>query len=164
MNKKGFTLIELLAVIVVLAIILLIAMPIVLNVINDARQGAFDATAQGMVKAAENEYMRGALDNSVEEKWYEFAGGVQTVYVCETEACLNSIVDAGADKLNFSGQGPDTGTIYVAADGEIGMFISDGTYCSQKEVGKNTTVATTQAECPTSGEPGSLYYDVVRPQ
>ena len=36
MNKKGgFTLIELLAVIVILAIIALIATPIVLNIIND---------------------------------------------------------------------------------------------------------------------------------
>ena len=38
--KKGFTLIELLAVIIILAIIALIATPIVLNVINDARKSA----------------------------------------------------------------------------------------------------------------------------
>ena len=35
MNKKGFTLIELLAVIVILAIIALIATPIILGIIND---------------------------------------------------------------------------------------------------------------------------------
>ena len=35
--KKGFTLIELLAVIVILAIISLIAAPIVVNIINDAK-------------------------------------------------------------------------------------------------------------------------------
>ena len=40
LNKKGFTLIELLAVIVILAIIMLIATPIILNVVEDARQGA----------------------------------------------------------------------------------------------------------------------------
>ena len=38
MHKKGFTLIELLAVIVILAIIALIATPIVLNIINDAKE------------------------------------------------------------------------------------------------------------------------------
>ncbi len=38
--KKGFTLIELLAVIVILAIIALIATPIVLNIINDARESS----------------------------------------------------------------------------------------------------------------------------
>ena len=40
MNKKGFTLVELLAVIVILAIIALIATPIVINVINQAQEGA----------------------------------------------------------------------------------------------------------------------------
>ena len=36
-DKLGFTLIELLAVIIILAIIALIARPIIANVINDAR-------------------------------------------------------------------------------------------------------------------------------
>ncbi len=44
--KKGFTLIELLAVIIILAIITLIATPIVLNVINDARKSAGMSEAQ----------------------------------------------------------------------------------------------------------------------
>ena len=39
-NKKGFTLIELLAVIIILAVIALIATPIVLNVIDNARKSA----------------------------------------------------------------------------------------------------------------------------
>ena len=38
MNKKGFTLIELLAVIVILAIIALIATPIVLNLISESKK------------------------------------------------------------------------------------------------------------------------------
>jgi len=45
MNKKGFTLIELLAVIVILAIIALIATPMVLNTIEDARRGAAQSSA-----------------------------------------------------------------------------------------------------------------------
>ena len=40
MNKKGFTLIELLAVIVILAIIALIATPIVLNIIADSKENS----------------------------------------------------------------------------------------------------------------------------
>ena len=39
-KKNGFTLIELLAVIVILAIIALIAVPIIMNVINEAKKGA----------------------------------------------------------------------------------------------------------------------------
>ena len=40
LNKKGFTLIELLAVIVILAIIALIATPLVLSLINNAKEGS----------------------------------------------------------------------------------------------------------------------------
>ena len=44
-NKKGFTLIELLAVIVVLAIIALIATPIVMNTIKNAKKEAAERTS-----------------------------------------------------------------------------------------------------------------------
>lgn len=52
-NTKGFTLIELLAVIVILAIIALIATPIILNMINDARKSASKDSAYAYVDAAE---------------------------------------------------------------------------------------------------------------
>lgn len=48
-NNKGFTLIELLAVIVILAIIALIATPIVLNMISNARKSAARSSALGYV-------------------------------------------------------------------------------------------------------------------
>ena len=58
MNKnKGFTLIELLAVIVVLAVISLIATPIVLNMVNTAKKGAVEASATAYIKAVENGIM-----------------------------------------------------------------------------------------------------------
>ena len=44
--KKGFTLIELLAVIIILAIIALIATPIILNVVEDARISAGKSETQ----------------------------------------------------------------------------------------------------------------------
>ena len=46
MKNKGFTLIELLAVIVILAIIALIATPIILGIINDARKEAKERSAE----------------------------------------------------------------------------------------------------------------------
>ena len=46
MKNKGFTLIELLAVIVILAIIALIATPIILGIINDARESARARSAE----------------------------------------------------------------------------------------------------------------------
>ena len=54
--KKGFTLIELLAVIVILAIIALIATPIILGIINDARDEANERTAELVAKELELAY------------------------------------------------------------------------------------------------------------
>ena len=53
MKKKGFTLIELLAVIVVLAIIALIATPIVMNTIKSAKKGAAERSADSYIGAVE---------------------------------------------------------------------------------------------------------------
>lgn len=50
-NKKGFTLIELLAVIVILAIIALIATPLIMDVINDAKEGAMEQNKRTMERA-----------------------------------------------------------------------------------------------------------------
>ncbi len=56
MKNKGFTLIELLAVIVILAIIALIATPIILGIINDARNSAKQRTAELIAKETELAY------------------------------------------------------------------------------------------------------------
>ncbi len=64
MKKKGFTLIELLAVIVVLAIIALIATPIVLNLINNAKEGAAKSSATAYVKAVENGVVQELLNSN----------------------------------------------------------------------------------------------------
>ncbi len=62
-NKKGFTLIELLAVIVILAIIALIATPIILNVIEEAKKNASKSSAYGYIEAAEKYIaLQGAFD------------------------------------------------------------------------------------------------------
>ena len=57
MNRnKGFTLIELLAVIVILAIIALIATPIVLGIIDDTKESANKQSATFIVNAVEQSY------------------------------------------------------------------------------------------------------------
>ena len=53
MNKKGFTLIELLAVIVILAVIALIASPIILGIIEDAREASRVRSVEAYAKAIE---------------------------------------------------------------------------------------------------------------
>lgn len=57
MNKRGFTLIELLAVIVILAIIALIATPIILGIINDAKSSARKRSAELVYSGVEYAYV-----------------------------------------------------------------------------------------------------------
>ncbi len=54
MKNRGFTLIELLAVIVILAIIALIATPIILSIINDTKQSADERSIELYGKSVEN--------------------------------------------------------------------------------------------------------------
>ncbi|MDQ0351996.1 type IV pilus assembly protein PilA [Alkalibacillus filiformis] len=52
-NQKGITLVELLAVIVILGIIALIAVPAIANVIEDSRYDSVKATAINIIEAGE---------------------------------------------------------------------------------------------------------------
>ena len=63
-NKfKGFTLIELLAVIVILAIIALIASPIVIGIIEDSRMEAAERGAEAYIEAVKNYSITNIFDN-----------------------------------------------------------------------------------------------------
>ena len=84
--KKGFTLIELLAVIVILAIIALIATPIILGIINDARKEANERSIELYASAVRNAIASYQLTHptapeSFEDLDIEHDGNV----VCETE-------------------------------------------------------------------------------
>ena len=63
LTTSGFTLIELLAVIVILAIIALIATPIVLSIINDTKKSAIKQSAEFYEKALEQSISTSILDD-----------------------------------------------------------------------------------------------------
>ena len=69
-NKKGFTLIELLAVIVVLAIIALIATPIVMNTIKKSQKGAAERSADNYIKQVETTVATKRLEGDILEGIY----------------------------------------------------------------------------------------------
>lgn len=112
LNKKGFTLIELLAVIVILAIIALIATPMILGVIDKAKKGAVESSALGYIDAVEKEAVIGMLDN---------AAGVGALAIPE------GIYDVKADKVTgkalagvtVKGQEPSEGWIAINNEGEV---------------------------------------------
>ena len=62
-KQKGFTLIELLAIIVILAIIAVITVPIILNVIDNAKKGTAKDSAYGYKDAISKYYVSGMLEN-----------------------------------------------------------------------------------------------------
>ena len=62
-KKNGFTLIELLAVIIVLAIIALIATPIIFNVIENAKIKSLENSCYGLIDAVRTKYAEGLLNS-----------------------------------------------------------------------------------------------------
>ena len=61
MNKKGFTLIELLAVIIILGILMIIAIPSVTRYISDSRKASYVDTAKEIVSGTRNKVNDGKL-------------------------------------------------------------------------------------------------------
>lgn len=112
--KKGFTLIELLAVIVILAVIALIATPIVMSLIGKARINAAKNSAYGIIKATENAYAMDLLNEQTSNK----------EYTCNGTKCiltkLNNVTYDGEEvKLDFSGNVPKSGIIILSEGGKV---------------------------------------------
>ena len=90
--KKGFTLIELLAVIIILAIIALIATPIILNVIEDARKSAGKSEAQMIYTGINNYCATSAMKSQLDETEDICADGVTTEEVSKMVSLGNAEV------------------------------------------------------------------------
>lgn len=113
-NKKGFTLVELLAVIVILAIIALIATPIILNVIDNAKEGAAKNSAYGYIDALEKANAQEILKNS------EVTVLNDTYTISES----GKVVAYGSDKsktmsVNFKGDAPTDGGTLTYTNGKL---------------------------------------------
>ena len=65
MKNKGFTLIELLSVIVVIAIVTLIAFPVISGVVEKTKLKALEDSAYGLVEASNLYYAQYANENTV---------------------------------------------------------------------------------------------------
>ena len=107
-KKNAFTLIELLAVIVVLAIIALIATPIVMNTIKKSQKGAAERSADNYIDAVETTVATKRLDNVILEGEYT----IQTDgNLCPTSGCGEN--DKDKVIVEMSGNKPSIGTITI---------------------------------------------------
>ena len=109
-NKKGFTLIELLAVIVVLAIIALIATPIVMNTIKKSQKGAAERSTDSYVKQVETAIAEERLSkNEVLEGEYQITSDGN---LCRDKSA--SCSDDKKIKIEMNGTKPTSGTIKIS--------------------------------------------------
>ena len=124
-KSKGFTLIELLAVIVILAIIALIAAPVVLGIIDDARESAAKDSALGLISAAKlhfAETLMGTTDApqfGTDEPVRQFS--------CDETACTAAAVSA---TLSLDGTIP-SGDFTLSDAGKVNSdgLTFNGKYC-----------------------------------
>ena len=80
--KKGFTLIELLAVIIILAIVALIATPIILDVVEDAKKSAATSEANVIVSGINNFCATAEMKAQIDDEYTDIcADGVTSVEV-----------------------------------------------------------------------------------
>ena len=73
-KKNGFTLIELLAVIIILGVLMIIAVPAVTKYINDSRKNGYVSTAKNLAGGVRNLINSGSLDLDDEDTTYYVDG------------------------------------------------------------------------------------------
>ena len=125
MKKKGFTLIELLAVIVILAVIALIATPLIMNVINDAKKNSFKDSAYGIMKAVELRAMQEMQNPEGSNPPYK--------------------VDVTENGITYSGDKPTSGWAYVDANGNIELYMCNDSFCASKAIDSNEVIITSNS-------------------
>ena len=96
--KKGFTLIELLAVIIILAIVALIATPIILNVIEDARISAGRSEASMIYSGINNYCATADMQNQLTGEENICADGVTTEEVSQ----MVNLGNAKVEEVSYS--------------------------------------------------------------
>ena len=115
MKKRGFTLIELLAVIVILAIIALIATPIVMNTIEKSKKSAAERSADNYIDAVETAVATKRLDGVILDD------GVYSIKE-NGNICIDKTTTCTADtevKVEINGTKPASGSKVALTNGQV---------------------------------------------
>ena len=140
-NKKiGFTLIELLAVIIVLAIIALIATPIIFNVIENAKIKSLENSCYGVIDAVRTNYSENLLNSTRECK-------------DENDKNCGGKIETNGDvkELTVAGEQPSGGSWVIVNDPKAengrGIQITDVTFDSMKGYFCSNDLTTGKVKC-----------------
>ena len=119
MKKKGFTLVELLVVIILIGLICLITIPMVSNILSNSKKEAFKRSIEGLARE------------------YEYKELSDNIKLGEIDACTFQ------DTCNIQG------TIKRNEDGNVVVYVTDGTYCTN---GKASNIKVVRGTCGLNGE------------
>ena len=115
-KRNGFTLVELLAVIVILAIILVIAVPQIMKTIDNARLGSLESSVKLIAASAEREYL---VQETLGDVTFDAANfDVECSEVAETSADYTNCdvtFENGKAKVSLAGAGKFAG--YTCTNG-----------------------------------------------
>lgn len=115
MKNKGFTLIELLAVIVILGVIALIAIPAINNIIEEVKIKSFETSMANIIKSVENDCETTSLKGILPAKKYIIENGISS------------------EKINITGNLPDQGVISIDNECKTYAYLSDNNYVISKD-------------------------------
>jgi len=140
--KKGFTLIELLAVIVILAIIALIATPIILGIIEDARSEAKQRSAELYLTAVEQAILRKKMNGDVsfnpsycviEENNVLSCDSGSTAIDVDAEDITTGYIKINNGKVEESNLEATDESCFEVGEDNLGLYI-DGYICEASDV------------------------------
>lgn len=126
MKRNGFTIIEMLASLIVISILLFIAVPTVIQMVEEARRGAFTNSVYGIMKAVE-------LDSS------------KTSQGRNAYALADGILTFSGETINYKGEIIADGILEINDKGRVALVLGNASWCAKKTFNSESVTVTNGA-------------------